>query len=79
MKRAVHLFSGVASYLLSLPAVLNAIGFVEAVFAPPSVDEGGRSAPLGWALRRQKPESLEMTIARSIDRAFAEFAKEMGC
>jgi hypothetical protein len=30
------------------------------------------------AIRRQKRESLEMIVARSIDRAFAEFAKEMG-
>jgi hypothetical protein len=29
-------------------------------------------------LRRQKRESLEMIVARSIDQAFAEFAKEMG-
>lgn len=28
-------------------------------------------------LPRQKPESLEMIVARSIDQAFAEFAKEM--
>jgi hypothetical protein len=30
------------------------------------------------AIQRQKRESLEIIVARSIDRAFAEFAKEMG-
>ncbi len=30
------------------------------------------------ALQRQKRESLETIVARSIERAFAEFAKEMG-
>jgi len=29
-------------------------------------------------LRRQKRESLESIVARSIDQAFADFAKEMG-
>jgi hypothetical protein len=29
-------------------------------------------------LRRQKRESLKTIVARSIDQAFAEFAKEMG-
>ncbi len=28
--------------------------------------------------RRQKRESLEMLVARSIEQAFVEFAKEMG-
>jgi len=29
-------------------------------------------------LRLQKPESLEMIVARSIEQAFDEFAREMG-
>jgi hypothetical protein len=50
-----------------------------------SAQRSQRSDSIGWLLRRlipelrrQKRESLEMIIARSIDQAFAEFAKEMG-
>jgi methanethiol S-methyltransferase len=50
VKRAVYLLYGVSCYLLSLATVLYAIGFVEAVLVPRSIDAGGPSAPLGSAL-----------------------------
>jgi methanethiol S-methyltransferase len=50
VKRAVYLLYGASCYLVSLATVLYAIGFVEAVFVPRSVDAGGPRAPWGSAL-----------------------------
>ena len=50
MGRIVAFLYGTVAYLLFLAVFLYAIGFVENMVVPQSIDVGGPSSPLGQAL-----------------------------
>lgn len=51
---------------------------VDARWAQKRDPRGKVSLRILWRLTRREPESLEQLVARSVDQAIAELAREMG-